>query len=197
MSERPIGLNLGMPASSAFDLATGGEPGAGQKKHEGDLEADARQLRQRLAGGDAAPAAQSTPKPFDLFGAGAAASVAPAVAVAPRDNAGLGDVLSRMTRRLLVDDGSNGRRAVQMQLSDDSLPGVVMEVSEGEGALLAVFTCSNENSRERLARAAGWLADQLAGSQQRDVRLQVLADDPEDPCLVEAFASAATAGPQR
>lgn len=193
MSERPIGLNLGMPASSAFDLATGGEAGAGQKKHEGDLEADARQLRQRLAGGDAAPAAQAAPKPFDLFGAGAVAPAPAAQPAAPRDASGLGDVLSRMTQRLLVDDGGNGRRAVQLQLSDDSLPGVVMEVSEGEGALVAVFTCSSESSRERLARAAGWLADQLAASQQRDVRLQVLADDPEDPCLVEVFASAATA----
>ncbi|MPM21010.1 hypothetical protein SDC9_67449 [bioreactor metagenome] len=93
-----------------------------------------------------------------------------------------------MAQRLLVGDGSSGRRAVQIQLSNDALPGVVMDVFEDAGAVVAEFTCSQESSRERLVHAAQWLADGLHASLQRTAVVRVQTDDPEDRCLIQAQA---------
>lgn len=198
-TDRPIGLNLGMPGSG-FDTAAGTD--AGQPRQDASTEHGAARLRELMAapapGSPVAPG--GVPRPFDLFGgaplAGTGALALPAATPAQGhapDTHAVGEALSRMASRLLVDDGGNGRRAVQIQLADDSLPGVTLDLSEDEGALLACFTCSNEASRERLARAADWLAGNLASSLGRDVRLRVMADDPEDPCTVETFISAGLA----
>jgi hypothetical protein len=91
---------------------------------------------------------------------------------------------------------------VQIRLSDEGLAGVVLDVFEDGGRVVAQFVCTLEPARERLARAAGWLASNLAERLQRETLVRVLADDPEDPCPVESTgapgasnaASASSAG---
>ena len=89
---RPIHLDLGMPSSTGFEARTGTGPQTGGDPRETDtLVDDAKALRalveqQRTAaqpaGGAQAPTA---PRPFDLFGPGAAPvpQAAPAPASAP------------------------------------------------------------------------------------------------------------------
>ncbi|KQO20765.1 hypothetical protein ASF11_24705 [Acidovorax sp. Leaf76] len=204
-TERPIHLDLGMPASTAFEARTGnGAQTGGEPRDTDTLSDDAKALRSLLEQQRAAPpagAAQppSAPRPFDLFGAGAAAlpgqvpqqAVQPAgtAAAAPADAPrGIGETLSQMAQRLLVGDGSTGRRSVQIQLADDSLPGVVVDIFEDGGRVVAQFTCMQESSRERLVRNAQWLADGLAERLAQGVSVRVQTDDPEDLCLVEAHA---------
>lgn len=205
-TERPIHLDLGMPASTAFEARTGTGAQTGSDPRDTDtLSDDAKALRSLLEQQRAAPpagAAQppSAPRPFDLFGQGAAAlpgqvpqqaaqPTAAATAAAPADAPrGIGETLSQMAQRLLVGDGSTGRRSVQIQLADDSLPGVVVDIFEDGGRVVAQFTCTQESSRERLVRNAQWLADGLAERLAQSVSVRVQTDDPEDLCLVEAHA---------
>ena len=206
-TERPIHLDLGMPASTAFEARTGTGAQTGSDPRETDtLSDDAKALRalleqQRAAPPAGAPQPPAAPRPFDLFGPGAGATQAAAAAaaqqpagasatpVAPADAPhGVGEALSQMARRLLVGDGSTGRRSVQIQLADDSLPGVVVDVFEDAGQVVAQFTCMQEASRERLVRNAQWLADGLAERLARSACVRVQTDDPEDLCLVEAHA---------
>lgn len=200
---RPIHLDLGMPSSAGFDARAGTGPQTGGDPRETDtLSDDAKALRalvdqQRAAShpGTSAPA-PAAPRPFDLFGAGVALPAAPGPAAAPTTTTpaqsdvphGVGEVLSQMAKRLLVADGSTGRRAVQIQLADDSLPGVAVEIFEEAGQVVAQFTCTQESTRERLVRNAQWLADGLADRLGRSACVRVQTDDPEDLCLVEARA---------
>ena len=188
---RPIHLDLGMPSSTGFEARTGtGAQTGGDPRQTDTLADDAKALRalmeqQRTAAQTPAAQAPAPPRPFDLFSpATPAAQPAPAApADAPR---GIDEALSQMARRLLVADGSTGRRAVQIQLADDSLPGVSVEIFEEAGGIVAQFTCTQESSRERLARNAQWLADNLSASLGRSACVRVQTDDPEDLCLVEA-----------
>ena len=206
-TDRPINLDLGMPSSGSMDLRQGmDQQGQPQRRQGAQVEQDAANLRELLnaqrsgasateSNADAARAQQQPNSPFDLFGkqtrgpSDAASANAMANRTTPQDvPANFDQTLSEMAQRLLVNDGSSGRRAVQIQLSADTLPGVVMNVSEDAGAVLAEFTCSLEASRERLARNAQWLADGLHQSLQRDVCLRVQTDDPEDRAAVEVRA---------
>ncbi|MNV83378.1 hypothetical protein D3C71_1771810 [compost metagenome] len=85
-------------------------------------------------------------------------------------------------------DGSQGRRGVQIALTDEQLPGVVVDVFEESGRLVARFTCREEESRERLCAGARWFAEGLAQRLQRDTRVEVQTDDPEDSCLLQVDA---------
>ncbi len=200
---RPIHLDLGMPPSTAFDQRTGQGGQTGSQPRDTDtLGKDAQHLRALLdQQRSATPAPTASPpaaaRPFDLFGTGTPPAGAPGAATAPASApphaaadvpAGIDDALSQMAQRMLVGDGSTGRRAVRIQLADDSLPGVEVEVLEEAGDLVAQFTCAVESSRERLARNAQWLADGLAQRLGRSACVRVQTDDPEDLCLVEARA---------
>ena len=194
--ERPIHLDLGMPSSTQFGTpASGGQESAADPRSQRELEDDAQALRQLLHTQRQAPAPaprqdSAMPSPFSLFGSPPAAS-APSLGTtesAPMAPAELHDTLQQMAQRLLVGDGSNGRRAVQIQLSHDSLPGVVVDIHEEAGAVVAQFTCSQESSRDRLARHADWLAHNLAERLGRATCVRVQTDDPDDLCLTEAHA---------
>lgn len=190
-SERPLHLDVGVPSGNAFD-AQPDTPGHADGRSQQQLADQGRNLRELLdqqrstaAAPPAAPA--STPSPFDLFAAPPEALAQPLpTTCAP--SAGLEHTLNQMAQRLLVGDGSNGRRGVQIQLADDQLPGVVVDIFEEGGRLLTRFTCSQESARERLCAGAGWFAASLAQRLQQDVRVQVQTDDPEDPCLVQVDA---------
>ncbi|QXL83629.1 hypothetical protein [Comamonas sp. NLF-1-9] len=198
-SDRSIHLDIGLPPRSDLGHAAGDgglpTPGKGGRDEQ-QLQQDASRMQSLLQQAPSAPAAAPAAMaqhPFELFGQalpGAAAAERPA---APEASAlaGLDERLSQMAQRLLVGEGRHGGQAVQMQLADADLPGVVLQVFEDEGALVAEFTCSQEEARERLARNAPWLAEQLAERLQRASLVRVLADDPEDPCPVEARAGRA------
>lgn len=193
-SERPIHLDVGVPSGNAFN-AHSDTAGHADSRSQQQLADQGRALRdlvaQQRGAADSPPASPDAgaPSPFALFGPavpGAEVKAAPPAAQPPAP--GLEQTLERMARRLLVGDGSNGRRGVQIQLDSAELPGVVVDIFEDEGRLLTRFTCSQESARERLCAGARWFADNLAQRLQRDVRVQVQTDDPEDPCLLQVDA---------
>lgn len=137
-------------------------------------------------------AADAIPRPFGLFGAaGLSAATASAMATSGGATAGLGLDLAEAAERLMVADGSAGRREVRVELKDDVLPGVTVGVYEEAGRVVAAFACSSEASREKLCAGAASLAAELAQSLGRPSLVRVTTDDPEDPCLFEAAADAA------
>ena len=99
--------------------------------------------------------------------------------------------LRQAAGRLMVGDGSSGRREVRIDLKDEILPGVTVSVYEDQGRLVADFVCASEPSREKLCACAPALAGELAGSLNRAVLVRVCTDDPEDPCPLEAAADPA------
>jgi len=187
LTERRIGLDTAI-AQGMPDLS---QQGAGGARRDA-ADADRRAFEQALAGGDqdpaqktdGAPAAQAVPRPFALFGGPAAP--APQAAAAPL---GLAGSLAEAADRLLVGDGSSGRREVRIDLKNEVMPGVTVSVYEEEGRLVAAFACASEASREKLNACAQVLADELARSLGRSTLVRVSTDDPEDPCLYEAAAA--------
>jgi hypothetical protein len=121
---------------------------------------------------------------FGAFAQPASASAAPAPGA-------LSQGLRQAAERLLVGDGSSGRREVRIELKDEVLPGVTVCVYEDQGLLVADFVCASEPSREKLCACAQALAGELAGSLNRAVLVRVSTDDPEDPCPFEAAADPA------
>jgi hypothetical protein len=191
-SERPIHLDVGVPSDNAFstqaDLS-----GQADSRSQQQLADQAQTLRDLLDQQRAAPApepeqAPSATSPFALFLPSSAAPSLPATAQEPPP-AALEQTLAQMAQRLLIGDGNHGRRAVQIQLADEQLPGVVVDIFEDSGRLVSRFTCSNESSRERLNAGASWFANSLAQRLQRDTRVEVQTDDPEDLCLLQVDAN--------
>ena len=197
--DRPIHLDLGMPSGSRYDVGHQGTDQQAQpeQRNATQLADDAAALRKlldaRSAPGQSGLSTPAQPpqalNPFALFGQGAASAAPTSTDTSTHEApAGLDQTLSQMAQRLLVGDGSSGRRGVQIQLSKDSLPGVVMDVFEDAGAVVAEFTCSLETSRERLNKSAQWLADGLSQALQRPTCVRVQTDDPEDRCATQAQA---------
>ncbi len=196
---RPIHLDLDMPAAGRFGQSAdaGQQAGAQSRRDPEQLADDAGRLRALLDQGrsGAAPQAASPVPgqplpagPLDLFApqlAGALAAQPPAGPALPPD---VDRQLAGLAQRLLVDDGSGGRRAVHIELDASQFPGTVLDITEEGGRLQAVFTCSHEPTRERLAGHAQWLADGLAERLARAVSLCVQTDDPQDRCPVQASA---------
>ncbi|NMK50030.1 flagellar hook-length control protein FliK [Achromobacter sp. Bel] len=184
--DRRIGLETAIPQNTG-SLAQSDGHAAGRQASDADRQA----FEQALSGGqdDAKPGAPATPSPFSLFGA--ARNAGPeGQGEAARDAGALAEALSESAGRLMVADGSQGRRQVRVELKDDVLPGVGVSVYEEGGRVVADFVCANERSRERLCAMAPDLATQLAGSLGQPTRVRVSTDDPEDPCLAETDASA-------
>lgn len=188
MTERRIDLNIGL--SQGLPDLSQSQSGLGQARREAadaDRHAFEQAMGQDPAGG-AAPAqsrsVDDVPRPFALFGGPAA----------PRTGQnhvpeGLAQDLAQAADRMLVGDGSTGRREVRLDLKDEILPGVTMSVYEEEGSLVAAFVCLREASRERLVACAQALADEWAQSMGRSVLVRISTDDPDDPCLTEAAAA--------
>ncbi|MBF5005582.1 hypothetical protein [Diaphorobacter caeni] len=199
--DRPIHLDLGMPSGSRYDVGHQGTDQQAQpeQRNATQLADDAAALRTlldaRSAPGQSGLGTPAQPpqasSPFALFGQGATCEASTSTSTGTSTHealAGLDQTLSQMAQRLLVGDGSSGRRGVQIQLSKDSLPGVVMDVFEDAGAVVAEFTCSLEASRERLKKSAQWLADGLSQALQRPTCVRVQTDDPEDRCATQVQA---------
>jgi len=194
-SERPLHLDVGVPSGNAFG-APSDTPGQADARSQQQLADQARNLRDLLAqqrsaqpgpdhAGALTSAGAAVASPFDLFQPAAAGS-AP---LPPLAAAALTPALEQMASRLLVGDGSQGRRGVQITLADAQLPGVVVDIFEEAGRLVARFTCSDEGARARLCAGANWFAHELMQRLRRDVRLEVQTDDPEDPCRLQVDAN--------
>ncbi|MBV7485196.1 hypothetical protein [Bordetella sp. BOR01] len=179
--DRRIGLETAIPQGMP-DL-----PESGAETRRDASDADRRAFEQAMAQGDGAAPADTpaaTPRPFALFGV-PQGTAAPGTFDPPE---GLADMLASSADRLLVGDGSAGRREVRIELKDDMLPGVTLAVYEEAGRLVAGFVCANEASRERLCGSARVLAQEMAQSLARPALVRVSTDDPEDPCLLEEAA---------
>lgn len=190
-SERPLHLDVGVPSGNAFGTPSD-TPGQADTRSRQQLADDGRNLRDLLsrgrnapAGADAVPAGAALAGPFDLFQPALAAPARQTLPAAPA----LAQTLEQMASRLLVADGRQGRRGVQITLSDAQLRGVVVDVFEEAARLVARFTCSDEAARERLCAAAAWLGESLAQRLQRDTRVEIQTDDAEDRCLVQVDAN--------
>jgi hypothetical protein len=192
-SERPIHLDVGVPSGNAFGTPSG-TPGQADTRSQQQLSEQGRNLRELLArqrqappqaAAAALPGAGAAASPFELFQPAPPGAVPPPPAAADA----LTPALEQMAKRLLVGDGSQGRRGVQITLDDAQLPGVVVDVFEEAGRLVARFTCSDEGARARLNAGANWFAQGLVQRLQRDVRVEVQTDDPEDPCLLQVDAN--------
>lgn len=195
MTDRRIGLDTavpqGMPGSSA-------RFGAGGADVRGQASKDDRQAFEQAMSSERPPApapaetpAADVPRPFALFGAFASTAAAAATTGGAPAPGELSQGLRQAAERLLVGDGSSGRREVRIELKDDVLPGVTVCVYEDQGLLVAAFVCASEPSREKLCACARALAGELAGSLNRAVLVRVGTDDPEDPCPFEAAADPA------
>lgn len=183
-SERSLHLDVGVPSGNASGMP-GDTLGQSDARSQQELAEQGRNLRellaqQRQAAAEASVQAPAVASPFELFQA-TPASPAPVAAA-------LSQALEQMASRLLVGDGSQARRGVQIALDDAQLPGVVVDVFEESGRLVARFTCRDEGARERLCAGARWFAEGLAQRLQRDSRVEVQTDDPEDSCLLQVDA---------
>lgn len=194
MTDRRIGLDTAVPQGMPGSSTQFGADGADVR---GQASKDDRQaFEQALSSGQAQTPAPSeaapvdVPRPFALFGAFAAPASASTAGGAPAPGE-LSQGLRQAAERLLIGDGSSGRREVRIELKDEVLPGVTVCVYEDQGQLVAAFVCASEPSREKLCACAAALARELAGSLNRPVRVRVATDDPEDPCPFEAAADPA------
>lgn len=95
--------------------------------------------------------------------------------------------LTAMALTIAVSDGSQGRRAVRVELSDSALPGVTVSVYLAYGEWVADFLCTVQSSFDSLACDASNMAQQLADALRKPACWLVSMDPPErDP--VEARA---------
>ncbi len=184
-TDRPVGLETAVPR----DLTDFSQPR--QQTRQNASDADRRAFEQALVQGGAdkrSDTGTTPPNPFSLLGA--MAPVTLPGSTPPTNNvpgaAPLANAIAEAATRLLVGDGSSGRREVRIELKDDVLPGVTVSVHEDEGRLVAAFICANEASRERLCGCAQELADALAQSLARATLIRITTDDPDDLCPFEA-----------
>ncbi|SAI25414.1 Uncharacterised protein [Bordetella ansorpii] len=191
--DRRIDLHTSVAQQDLSDLAQS-DTGLRRNASDADRQAFERALAQPQdesaddADRKASPqqAADAMPRPFGLFATGLPSQMPADAAAAGSDiAAALGRDLAEAADRLLVGDGSSGRREVRVELKDDVLPGVTVSVYQEAGRVVAAFACASEASREKLCAAAPGLAAELARSLGRACLVRVTTDDPEDPCLFE------------
>lgn len=207
MAERPVALDLRMPAGQTQGDRAGSMPG-GTARQPPDQEAAAR-FAQSLKGVEGVPApAQASvlqaANPFSLFGRATSGSASsPATSPAMRDGEARqrGDPVETIWDRTLQDGVkrlmvAEDQRSLRMDLDASVFPGVVVEVFEDAGAWVAQFTCSESDSFDRLAAAAEEMAPRMAASLERDALWRVLAESTAlgERTPVEAFSSAPGGG---
>jgi len=183
----------------AADRPLTSDGGSGRRETRADLKSGvlpglAGFAHEEAAGADQAPTAPvaasglppDLPRPFAFFSeplrSGEACGDVPH---------GLARQLSDIADRLLVGDGSSGRREVRIDLKAEVLPGVSMSIYEEAARLVVEFTCVLDASRDTLCRCAQPLADQLADSLHRMTMVRVHMDDPDD---LRPFEAAGAAG---
>lgn len=202
MAERPVGLDLRMPAGQTQGDRAGSMPG-GTSRQPPDQEAAAR-FAQSLRGSEGVPASPlpgaQAANPFSLFGRAALGSAAlppTPLAMQTREVRDQEDPVETIWERSLQDGVkrlmvAEDQRSLRMDLDASVFPGVVVEVFEDAGAWVAQFTCADSGSFDRLAAAAEEMASRMAASLERDALWRVLAEPAAlgERVPVEAFSSA-------
>lgn len=133
------------------------------------------------------------PSPF--AGLGVRGQTVRAPAPAPMRLAQLDGHLAAIARRLLVKENDGGGPSVQIELDEELLPGVVVDMFEADGGIVAQFTSRHDDTRRQLEGAAPWLAQSLASSLQRDALVRVLAENAAQGPPVEIRALPKDASP--
>ncbi|MVW70475.1 MULTISPECIES: hypothetical protein [unclassified Bordetella] len=150
------------------------------------LEADAGAFEQKLAqpfkhDDDEASSdddGSRRPSPFDLFPkmhTNTASDSLPIPAQA------VPDIVREIVREVYVSDDNIADRRVSVRLAEHVLPGVMLSIHEDEGRVNVDFMCSAEPSRACLREIAPRLSTELANQLNRDTRVCVRSEDPEDP----------------
>lgn len=198
--ERPQGLNSGLTLAS-LDRVRRPSDSDGRLSSPAELLADAETFEQEFSRACADDAdssnedseqEQSRATPFELM----PAPMLPSAPVAGASvHPGVPQILVETLQQLYVTDGKSSRRQVSVTLAEDVLPGVTLSVFEDGGRVVADFTCAVERSRECLCQCAGRLAADMANRLNRETRICVRADDPEDPCATQAEAAPAGGPP--
>lgn len=191
--ERPLGPNLGLTLA-LLDRARRPAEADGKRFAPAELLADAETFEQEFSRVSADDDESSNddedekPRatPFELLRT-------PPLPFAPAAQAavhqGIPQILLETVQQLYVEDGKSSNRQVSVTLAEDVLPGVTLSVFEDGGRVVAEFTCAVEQSRECLCQCAERLASDLANRLQRETRICVRADDPEDPCAAQVEAT--------
>ena len=197
MTERPVSLDLRRPSEHTLGDRTGGMTG-GTPQHAPDQDSVSRfnaQLRGQPGEPAMAGSAHAAPtSPFDLFAREAAK---PPESDSP-DRVGVMTTiwdrsLEEGVKRLMV---AEDQRSLRMDLDAALFPGVTVEVFEDAGAWVAQFTCSDEQSFDRLARVADEMSGRMADTLKRDALWRVRPDEQAviQRAPVEAFRFAPGGG---
>ena len=96
-------------------------------------------------------------------------------------------VLANMAHTVAVSDGSQGRRAVRVELTDSALPGVTLSVYLAQGEWVADFSCTVQSSFDSLAINATSMAQQLSDALRKPA-CWLVSMDPSECDPVEARA---------
>ncbi len=99
--------------------------------------------------------------------------------------------IGQSVSQLLVGEGADGRRQVQITLDHEFLPGVSVSMYEDAGAWVADISCSDSQSYALLSKPASDMARQLAQALKHDALWRVSLEEPSDQGVgqTEAFAS--------
>lgn len=87
--------------------------------------------------------------------------------------------LTGMAHAIAVSDGSQGRRAVRVELTDSALPGVTVSIYLAHGEWVADFMCTVQSSFHSLAIDASSMAQQLSDTLRKPACWLVSMDPPE------------------
>jgi len=174
VSDRRVGLDIGAPGTPSPGT---GSPGTGSQAREDADPGLAEMFRRKLEGEPApapGPGTQAPTRPFDLFGAAAAAPDPKAGEAAERR----ARVIEETVSRLLVSGGSGaGTPEVRIRMKNDLLPGAELRLVERGGSLEIDFVATDPESAAWLAAQAGTLAAEISRRLRRDVRVSVRKDD--------------------
>ena len=113
-----------------------------------------------------APAAFTFRSPGDAMLRGMAAGAA-----AP-DNRAVGRLIETIASRVLVGDGSGGRREVRIEMGPDSFPGLEIRMFEEGGRLVVAFATANPADLALLRARSSELAGRLKDRAGREVELR-------------------------
>lgn len=176
-TDRRIDLEIGLSQGGAgWDARKGGDGERRRDADDADSQAFARVLK-GVADESQEAARMSAPlTPFGLFGA-----APPQASAEPQLSSELEESLRLAARRLLVSDqDGSGRREVRVELDEGFMEGVSVSVFEEGGALVVLFRCATQSAQRRVSALAQGLADGLAASLRRLVRISLLDHDDVD-----------------
>ncbi|MFY0478472.1 hypothetical protein [Achromobacter marplatensis] len=165
-NDRRTGLDTGLARQ-----APSGEQGFGSDRNQRDKpgEDDTNAFKRAMNGPAEALPHAALATPFGLFGAASREIPAKAAAAKPLD-----EIVGVAAKRLMVSDqGGSGPREVRLELADDFLPDVSVSLYEEAGQLVAAFRCGTDEAQARVSGLAPGLANDLAASLSRQVRVNL------------------------